>query len=939
MMTTSKRLSCVLIVALGILLGIVAFAPPATAQVAASFTKDDCNQWNSGEFCSPPIECDEVTAPIFFPVQQPRTTPVGGWVQFVLRVQNDGDTETGLVLEELLPPCVDILCTGACVDTDCDGTPETGPVYIDFNGGGSSNPPQCNPGANSLTIDGITLNPDERMEVRFCGNYNTSGMCCNEAWIRDPGSPADDMIAVDAIDPAAPPELCVDVGGALIPFWKDDCGLDTGDPADCDDVIRGAGGERAIVPPAATKRVQWVLHLENPTQSMWTEFEFDDQLGPEYVVCCQPGDCTDIAWGCFEVIVDGTPRAPAGTCLAGPGGGINTIEAVPIGSTIEVRFCAELRGSEVEYCNNDAEIQSTTPPNFSRNPVDNLDGDENICILGDPPQVDVEGLKTVDNLTTGAFPAAVGDTVEYTYELCETSGNADIQVDFTDDIPPQITNPVITAGPSPPCQIVGQQLLCPGLLLQAGGDPCPNPTVITVEGTVNCQGLTGSDICNQGNIAVGPADIPTDDPNLPGDTDETCFAIELDDLSNSTKTVIPNDTDGNTVAGECGVDTLTYTINVVSDGSRDAVNVNVTDAIPANATFVAGSLAVDGMAQPDPVPPDTIVLGLGTVPTGTTVVVTYDVTTANTGSPYTICNDADLTSDDTAACLGMPITTPQACFDVPCGGGVCELDVIKTVTDRAGVPVTEAAQGTALMYSITFCNIGASDCVDVLFQDVLPECSVYDGETRLEGVAVVPDPLIPGPPQIIEFVATPLLAMGLCLTVEIDFTVSTDMGLCGPGTPVENTADVAGNLSDPSTAAYQVSDPVPADFCLLWDLNLITLDPLDPAKDPVPPTQWGAVMMWRGGCIEGGEPRLDPVADAIAGGPGGEWCEDDGDINVCIQNVGEWGVPGPPMQFFEVINKAPGPVYTQSCDPGALFIVRLDNNGDGFLDLCAFYPF
>jgi len=363
-------------------------AAPARAQFVTEFTKDDCNQWNNP--CGTD-NCDDVAPPTFIPIQVPRRALLNDRVQYVLRMLNDGTAETGLMLEDWLPPCAEIDCWLPCVDTDCDGDPDSDPVLVRFDGNGSSEPPVCDPLSNALFIPRINLDPDETMEVRFCARFTDGGDCCNDASIGDPTT-GPIQWAVDALDPSRPTGLCVDIAGKPT-FWKDDCGprtrdWNTGgwDPDDCDDVTAvDTDGDtrpdwRRADPPPDGKRVRWVLHLENPTQSQWTEFEFDDQLGPEHVVCCQPGDCSDLAWGCFDVIVDGTPRAPAGTCMAGPGGGINTIELVPIGSTIEVRFCAELRGSQAEYCNNDAWVLYGSPPPQEQRAEDNLDGDQQVCI-------------------------------------------------------------------------------------------------------------------------------------------------------------------------------------------------------------------------------------------------------------------------------------------------------------------------------------------------------------------------------------------------------------------------------------------------------------------------------------------------------------------------------------------------------------------------------
>jgi uncharacterized repeat protein (TIGR01451 family) len=74
--------------------------------------------------------------------------------------------------------------------------------------------------------------------------------------------------------------------------------------------------------------------------------------------------------------------------------------------------------------------------------------------------------------------------------------------------------------------------------------------------------------------------------------------------------------------------TITYTFVVTATGSGDAANVVVTDPIPANTTYVAGSMTLDAVAQTDASDaptddadfsvstPGAITVGLGTLPAG-----------------------------------------------------------------------------------------------------------------------------------------------------------------------------------------------------------------------------------------------------------------------------------------------------------------------------------
>ncbi len=70
-------------------------------------------------------------------------------------------------------------------------------------------------------------------------------------------------------------------------------------------------------------------------------------------------------------------------------------------------------------------------------------------------------------------------------------------------------------------------------------------------------------------------------------------------------------------------DTLTYTITVPNTGTGSAENVVLRDSIPSGTTFVAGSVTVGGVTQPNANPANGI--NLGTIPNNTQRIVTFQV--------------------------------------------------------------------------------------------------------------------------------------------------------------------------------------------------------------------------------------------------------------------------------------------------------------------------
>jgi len=270
-----QRLRISLASALFVPVLMAALAGPVRAQVVAEFTKDDCNAANS--LCPALGDCDDVRpAPGGAPTD--RIAYASQRVQYLLRVVNDGDPNIEIELFDHLPPCAVIDCWNPCVDTDCDGVPDREGIHVTVSGEAmvaatcTSRP--------RLTL--MNLGPDEIVEVRFCADLRSGEPCCNDATLFEGGRPG--QSAVDAQN-AGVPEMCIEVDPGVT-FWKDDCGPRTGDPADCDDVLTNARGERAADRPVFGKRVKWVLHAENDGPDR--TFSIRDQSPLDHYVVCDP---------------------------------------------------------------------------------------------------------------------------------------------------------------------------------------------------------------------------------------------------------------------------------------------------------------------------------------------------------------------------------------------------------------------------------------------------------------------------------------------------------------------------------------------------------------------------------------------------------------------------------------------------------------------------
>jgi uncharacterized repeat protein (TIGR01451 family)/fimbrial isopeptide formation D2 family protein len=113
------------------------------------------------------------------------------------------------------------------------------------------------------------------------------------------------------------------------------------------------------------------------------------------------------------------------------------------------------------------------------------------------------------------------------------------------------------------------------------------------------------------------------------------------DLTDSYK-YVTNLTTGNNADTNPG-DSLRYTIELVEIGSAAATSVSVTDVIPTNTTYVAGTLKVDGVVQTDP--GGTITLTALSVPASGSLTIEFDVVVDGGATVGTvISNSADITN-------------------------------------------------------------------------------------------------------------------------------------------------------------------------------------------------------------------------------------------------------------------------------------------------------
>ena len=270
--------------------------------------------------------------------------------------------------------------------------------------------------------------------------------------------------------------------------------------------------------------------------------------------------------------------------------------------------------------------------------------------------------------------------------------------------------------------------------------PPSNVAVIEFEVVVSADLIDGTVISNQAYvsaIAGGVVDQPSDDPRTPVVDDPTRDVVGNLPLIFAEKSAALEQDFGTPGVVDPG-DVLRYTITVYNNGAVDATDVRLIDTVPADTTYVADTVTLNGLPvwQPDggvfaleggiplsssdltPPVPD---LGDGVLSRNYAATVQFDMR-VDDGVPTgtLITNQAIVTSEELANQLtdgdGNPATGPEPTVVVV--GPAQQLAVSKQVAVVGGGP---AEAGATLEYVIGVRNVGVLPALDVLVYDDLDD--------------------------------------------------------------------------------------------------------------------------------------------------------------------------------------------------------------------------
>ena len=364
-------------------------------------------------------------------------------------------------------------------------------------------------------------------------------------------------------------------------------------------------------------------------------------------------------------------------------------------------------------------------------------------------------LKTVQDITSGTATIMAGDTLRYTITVKNIGTENATGVTLRDLIPANTAyvansttlNGVAVADPSAGVSALqnGMSINSPANVtagaMPASAGTTTNVATVTFLVQISKNVVAGTLISNQGFVdgsgaASGPfPEQPSDNPATPVVNDPTTVVVGNLPLVYALKTVqLAGDVNGNALVDPG--DTLQYTITVTNSGATPATGVVLTDAIPANTTYVANSVLMNGVAVADPSPgasPLTNGIGVvssgltppspsssgGTLAAGGTGIVTFKVqVNSGVASGTIISNQGSVATGQLPTLLTDSDGNPTNGYQptVIAVGNAQQLSITKSALVVGG---GAALPGSVLEYTIQVVNIGTVPATNVVITDDL----------------------------------------------------------------------------------------------------------------------------------------------------------------------------------------------------------------------------
>jgi len=700
----------------------------------------------------------------------PAAMRLGQWGNFLLDVQNDGDSDAhDVTVVDLLPDGV----TGGM----CDTTPEILSAQV-FAADGVTPVPGKGPlteGSDySLSYDGaaceLTFNTlsaaavidiGERLLITYRTRLDTdsqdgitlTNVAGATAWFSDAASNpsripylrtlTDGTVGVDDHEDA----LDVDVDLPVLRFEKTAMNVTTGEnPA-------------TVATPGDTLRYTFLV--ENLGDVTIDDFSIVDELD---ALNATPGfapttlNLVTVPSGADVTFTSATGGA-AGTGIVD----IRNLSIGGLGEVVLVEFEVELAPvlADGSYVDNQGELLTGgLPIAISDDPNINGPADPDVVGDEDPTRVTIASAPYFDVDKVSSYPDGdpnvllAGERVRYTITV-KNVGTANATDARLRDALPAYTTYVAdstTLNGTPVADSPGGELpLIAGIDINAPEDPtagylradndpaADNVASIEFYVTVDPNAADGTILSNQAFVSSVSSglDQPSDDPRTPEVDDPTEDVVGNYPLIFPLKTAaLLLDYDSPDIVDPG--DVLRYTILIQNNGAVDATMVRLTDVVPTDTTYVADSLTLNGepVNQPDggvfpleagiwvsssdltpPLPGP----GEGVLSSLEAATVQFDVRVNDDVPRGTlITNQATVSTEELGDQLtdadGDPTNGPEP--TIVRVGDAQLLTITKAVTVVGGGP---ALEGGLLEYLVTVRNTGAVPAFDVYVTDDLDE--------------------------------------------------------------------------------------------------------------------------------------------------------------------------------------------------------------------------
>jgi len=397
-----------------------------------------------------------------------------------------------------------------------------------------------------------------------------------------------------------------------------------------------------------------------------------------------------------------------------------------------VVYVADAAGESIK---NIAEVDSDSPDPDETN---NTDDDETDVSF----EADLNLEKEI--LTDPIVP---GESITWKLTVTNIGPSIANNVVVTDTLPAGLT--FVAGGSSSGCSAVGQLVTCSEAdMIKA------EVVVFEIEADIDSD-MLGS-VSNDASV-----DSDTDDPDETNNDSSVTGDLEPSaDLS-----ITKASTSDEVIAG----DKISYNLTAVNDGSSDAVNVVITDPVPANTTFVP----TDSSSNCSLVGTN-VVCTLPNLPADQEAIV---VVTFELGSDY----------EDSSTLLNQVVVDSDTEDPDPDNNGGSDTTPVITEADLSMVksgPSDPVQAGENFVYKITLTNEGLSDAQAVVVTDTLPTgttfVSVDDSNcSHSLGTVTCSYPTVVDQDEI-----------------EINITVAADSDLV-EGSTISNSASVTSDTDDP----------------------------------------------------------------------------------------------------------------------------------------------